>query len=500
MQDIIPLIQLRKKRKSTLLLADEFLQECYGNLTSNHLSPAGHPAALYSTDYSSKGIQRSAVSGLIGKNYMGNELSYREKKLLGSRHPLTSLLAIIRKQGMDLLLPSVVQDKVLVTIFVAIHTQLGLAHKELIDMVIAVKEDKWQEELDQISKTKIRGVLTLLKHAESLSLQPAHLEAPVALGIAKDITCFEDLRNKHDRFLITIAAKENVPISDWRDIIWPENPDDRMRRIVTCKKYEKELITYFEERKVVLAEEQRQAELLALAISPESGKTSRDDWGASTASRDDWGASTASRDDWGASTASRDDWGASTASRDDWASNCSTETTPIKFNSTSLTTEAPIQPSSQHCVGQLLLPPIQNGNSATHSVHSKTMSLTFPQPYLSTQHYMQLRESQSYVQANQENKAQQRQSEAPSCYSLWAASKFIAPNTILHSGLRNNVDIIDQTLANMEGPPWFLDKMMLDDSILFASDISVGRFSTSPSTLSDYDMSPFDLVQAFGNN
>ena len=205
-------------------------------------------------------------------------------------------------------------------------------------MVIAVKEEKWQDELDQISKTKIRGVLTLLKHAESLSLQPASDQAPVSLGIAKDITCFEDLRNKHDRFLITIAKKENVPITDWRDLIWPDNPDERMRRIAVCKKYESELKTYFEERKMAaLEDERRQAELVALTMSTESGCTSRDDW----ASRDEW--------------QSRDDW----ASRDEWVSNwSSTETTPNKLYGASKLNEPVISPTYQH--NQLLLPPIQH--------------------------------------------------------------------------------------------------------------------------------------------
>jgi len=127
-QDIIPLIKLRRKRKSTAMLTDEFLQECYHSLSSHHLS-TGH-APSYS-EFSTKAIQaRVSASSLFVKNYMGNnEMSYREKKLLGSRHPLTSLLAIIRKQGMDLLLPSIVQDKVLVTVYVAINSESGPAHK-----------------------------------------------------------------------------------------------------------------------------------------------------------------------------------------------------------------------------------------------------------------------------------------------------------------------------------------------------------------------------------
>ena len=97
-QDIIPLIKLRQKRKSTSMLTDEFLQECYQSLTNSHISLTGHAPAY--SEFSAKAAQaRITVTSLFGKNYGNNELSYREKKLLLNRHPLTSLLAIIRKQG-----------------------------------------------------------------------------------------------------------------------------------------------------------------------------------------------------------------------------------------------------------------------------------------------------------------------------------------------------------------------------------------------------------------
>ena len=79
-------------------------------------------------------------------------------------------LAQLRKQGMDLLFPRCCMDTVLSAIWTAVSAQgaLPLAHRELIDIVIFAKENGALAAVDAVSKTKVRGILALLKHGEIL--------------------------------------------------------------------------------------------------------------------------------------------------------------------------------------------------------------------------------------------------------------------------------------------------------------------------------------------
>jgi hypothetical protein len=64
---------------------------------------------------------------------------------------------------------------VLACVYVAIKATETPAHKELIDMVIAVKESGRVTQLESISKTKVRGILALLKHCELLGTKHCEL-------------------------------------------------------------------------------------------------------------------------------------------------------------------------------------------------------------------------------------------------------------------------------------------------------------------------------------
>jgi hypothetical protein len=71
----------------------------------------------------------------------------------------------IRRGGMDLLFPQRKHDKVLSIIFAVFTLVKTTAHKELIDVVMAVKECGSISYLERVSKTKVRGVIALLKLA-----------------------------------------------------------------------------------------------------------------------------------------------------------------------------------------------------------------------------------------------------------------------------------------------------------------------------------------------
>jgi hypothetical protein len=55
-------------------------------------------------------------------------------------------------------------------------------------------------DFEEVTKTKVRGVLAVMKHAEMFETEKGLLEA-VKLRLSVDISNFSDLRSKHDKFL-----------------------------------------------------------------------------------------------------------------------------------------------------------------------------------------------------------------------------------------------------------------------------------------------------------
>jgi hypothetical protein len=85
------------------------------------------------------------------------------------------------------------------------------AHKELIDLVMAVKECGTISNIENVSKTKIRGVIALLKLAAIIETQGGYTEkAPVNLTLASSIDCIETLREQHDEFISTFGATQPI--------------------------------------------------------------------------------------------------------------------------------------------------------------------------------------------------------------------------------------------------------------------------------------------------
>jgi hypothetical protein len=67
------------------------------------------------------------------------------------------------------------------------------------DMICAVKDMKVIQGLDNISKTKVRGIFALLKNCQCLSTKAEEGES-VQLFLADGIHSFKDFKQKHDHF------------------------------------------------------------------------------------------------------------------------------------------------------------------------------------------------------------------------------------------------------------------------------------------------------------
>ena len=145
--------------------------------------------------------------------------------------PMIKLLAQVRKLGMDILFPQTRQDKVLVCIYVAIRCMGAPAHRELIDMVVYIRDSGIVGNLDFVSKTKLRGVLALLKHGELL-VTKGEEGTPVRLYLAPHINSLKDLRISHDKFITSyLIMNDSFLPSVKTKLVWTYDDKTQDKRL-----------------------------------------------------------------------------------------------------------------------------------------------------------------------------------------------------------------------------------------------------------------------------
>lgn len=145
--------------------------------------------------------KRSSLLTIQDRNIINN--SKQRINAIEKSEPIVELMAKLRKLGMDMLFPLKAHDKVLACIFISASVlKKPVAHRELIDLVIDVKESSLFSDFEDVSKTKIRGLLALLKHSQIL--EPYLFEEdPVKLKLVDSIQSFTMLRKIHDKFLLS---------------------------------------------------------------------------------------------------------------------------------------------------------------------------------------------------------------------------------------------------------------------------------------------------------
>lgn len=100
--------------------------------------------------------------------------------------------------------------QVLCIIFAIFILVKSTAHKELIDMVMAVKESGLISNLEGVSKTKVRGVIALLKLASIVETQGgSNDKIPVTLTLSSSTDSIETMREQHDEFLSTYGCNNS---------------------------------------------------------------------------------------------------------------------------------------------------------------------------------------------------------------------------------------------------------------------------------------------------
>jgi hypothetical protein len=131
-------------------------------------------------------------------------------------------------------------------IYVAMKISTTLTLREIVNMVIAVKETHLLSQLEGISKTKIRGVLAVFKHAQ-LFLTNADEAEIVPLCFNNSIQCFKDLREQHDSFINQWMLLNHlfVPINLKSDIIWHLDIETKSLRLEELKTLEARIKHFF---------------------------------------------------------------------------------------------------------------------------------------------------------------------------------------------------------------------------------------------------------------
>lgn len=134
-------------------------------------------------------------------------------------------------------------------IYTAVKCAAPLAHRDLMDMVCAIKDGGILPELESISKTKIRGIFALLKNSQSLGTSNAEGDA-VRLFLGKGIFSFKEFREKHDIYLKRIIMQQRlfIPIQIKSEILWQIEKPVLDERLAELKTLELKLESFFRSR------------------------------------------------------------------------------------------------------------------------------------------------------------------------------------------------------------------------------------------------------------
>lgn len=128
----------------------------------------------------------------------------------------------------------------------SLRSGVALAHREIIDMVMAVKDSRVVSEMEAVSKTKVRGILALLKHGEMVTARGQEGEA-IRLTLTPGIHSFRDLRDRHDAFLSRFMMEHQifVPILVRAEVVWYLDTKEKDERLVFMERVLSLLHAYF---------------------------------------------------------------------------------------------------------------------------------------------------------------------------------------------------------------------------------------------------------------
>jgi len=131
-----------------------------------------------------------------------------------SRHdPVSQFLSQIRRYGMVVLLPQQLHDQILTCFYVVLKIlDRPMAHRDLTQILLDVKDSGHVPDLQALSATKIRGVLQLLKQSNVISSKVNG--DSTRLSLSKEISHFVQFRQRHDQFILAYMIKHHVHVPE----------------------------------------------------------------------------------------------------------------------------------------------------------------------------------------------------------------------------------------------------------------------------------------------
>jgi len=108
-----------------------------------------------------------------------------------------------------------------------------VVHQRLIDLAMALKDSGYLPEVEYLSKSKLRGVLAILKQAELVGKCCVSGEKTVQLYLVEGVDRFEKLREGHDRFLQAYMVENllHMPEELRGEVVWQVSAEERRRRV-----------------------------------------------------------------------------------------------------------------------------------------------------------------------------------------------------------------------------------------------------------------------------
>lgn len=120
--------------------------------------------------------------------------------------------------------------------------------RDLIDISMFIKESNIISQIEHVSKTKIRGILALLKQSGMMITQVLEGGQYVRLVWADFVQSYYDLRSRHDIYLSQLLADNHVvvPIEIKSDIVWMFDEDIKFKRLEMIESLIQQLFSYVE--------------------------------------------------------------------------------------------------------------------------------------------------------------------------------------------------------------------------------------------------------------
>lgn len=108
-----------------------------------------------------------------------------------------------------------------------------VSHRELIHLAVILKESGLVTGVEHVSKTKVRGVLAILKQGELVTKSSSSMGDAVQLYLTEDINSFERLRERHDHFLVSYMMENmlNIPEGLYGEIVWRVSGGRKQQRL-----------------------------------------------------------------------------------------------------------------------------------------------------------------------------------------------------------------------------------------------------------------------------